>query len=122
MKEGAERAGLIDSVDAIVNVACSRERRTAMKFVLVNDRAARGSTCATCSGSIGFGYLREISSQRLYCDHACYCGRKARSVPIGSRADTGVDGLPVRSAGGFQPGDPGMIGYAALESPAPFAW
>ena len=93
-----------------------------MKFVLVNDRAARASTCVTCSRSIGFGYLREVSSQRLYCSHDCYLGKKVRSVPIGSHADADIDRWPICSAGGFQPGDSGMLGYAALESNVPFAW
>jgi hypothetical protein len=62
-----------------------------MKFVLVNDRAARVSTCANCSTSIGFGYLHEVSFQRFYCDYACYLGKKAKSVPIVSRAGAGID-------------------------------
>jgi hypothetical protein len=65
-----------------------------MKFVLVNDRAARASTCATCSASIGFGYLREVFSEQLYCDHDCYLAKKTKSVPIVSRAGAGIDGLP----------------------------
>ena len=70
-----------------------------MKFVLVNDRAARASTCATCSTSIGFGYLHEVFSRQFYCDHACYLARKAKSVPVVSRAGAGIDGLPIGDAG-----------------------
>jgi len=44
-----------------------------MKFVLVNHRTPLGtSTCLHCSRPLGVGYLREISTQRPYCDHDCY--------------------------------------------------
>ena len=44
-----------------------------MKFVLVNHRTPLGpSACLHCSRPLGAGYLREISSQRPYCDHDCY--------------------------------------------------
>jgi hypothetical protein len=75
-----------------------------MKFVLVSDRAARASKCANCFTSIGFGYLHEVSSQRFYCDYACYLAKKAKSVPIALRTGAGIDGLPIGGAGGFQPG------------------
>jgi hypothetical protein len=69
-----------------------------MRFVLVNDRAARASTCATCSTSIGFGYLHEVSSQQFYCDHACYLAKKAKSVSVVSRTGAGIDGLSIGGA------------------------
>ena len=44
-----------------------------MKFVLVNHRTPLGSSaCRHCSRPLGVGYLREISTQRPYCDHDCY--------------------------------------------------
>ena len=44
-----------------------------MKFVLVNHRTPLGTpACLHCSRPLGVGYLREISSQRPYCDHDCY--------------------------------------------------
>jgi hypothetical protein len=44
-----------------------------MKFVLVNHRTPLGSSaCLHCSRPLGVGYLREISTQRPYCDHDCY--------------------------------------------------
>ena len=44
-----------------------------MKFVLVNHRTPLGTpACLHCSRPLGAGYLREISTQRPYCDHDCY--------------------------------------------------
>jgi hypothetical protein len=44
-----------------------------MKFVLVNHRTPLGTpACRHCSRPLGAGYLREISTQRRYCDHECY--------------------------------------------------
>jgi hypothetical protein len=44
-----------------------------MKFVLVNHRTPLGSSaCLHCSRPLGVGYLREISTQRPYCDQDCY--------------------------------------------------
>lgn len=50
-----------------------------MQFVFVNDRMPRGrSTCAGCREQLGLGYLREMSSQRVFCSYQCYeCHRKA---------------------------------------------
>jgi hypothetical protein len=70
-----------------------------MKFLIVNDRAARAAKCAHCAKPIGVGYLHEITSRRFYCDHECYVGHKARVAPIAWRADSGIDGLPI---GGFK--------------------
>jgi len=44
-----------------------------MKFILVNHRTPCGpSTCIECSRSLGPGYLRDVSTQRRYCDQHCY--------------------------------------------------
>jgi hypothetical protein len=44
-----------------------------MKFVLVKGRTPRTqSFCARCCESIGESYLREIATQRAYCNHKCY--------------------------------------------------
>jgi hypothetical protein len=69
-----------------------------MKFVLVNDRTARASTCANCSTSIDFGYLHELFSRHFYCDHACYLAKKSKPVPVVSRAGAGIDGLSIGDA------------------------
>src|SRR5271166_5915643 len=52
-----------------------------MKFILVNHRTPCGpSTCIECSGSLGPGYLRDVSTQRRYCDHHCYLRYEAKSL------------------------------------------
>jgi len=83
---------------------------TTMNFVLVNDRAPRGArACAHCSTPIGLGYLRDVSSKLLYCDHECYV-RYSKQAPIGSLAEAddnlpirlvgeGIDSLPIRRLG-----------------------
>ena len=44
-----------------------------MKFILVNHRSPLNTaTCTECARPLGAGYLREVSSQRQYCDHDCY--------------------------------------------------
>jgi hypothetical protein len=45
-----------------------------MKFVAVNGRTPRlNSYCAMCCEAItGDYYLREIATQRFYCDYGCY--------------------------------------------------
>ena len=44
-----------------------------MKFVLVSDRTPnKQSFCVLCRGSIGRGYLREVSTGLFYCNHDCY--------------------------------------------------
>jgi hypothetical protein len=70
-----------------------------MKFVVVNDRAARAAKCAHCAKSIGVGYLHEIQSRRFYCDNQCYIADKARVAPIDSRAGSDIDQLVI---GGFK--------------------
>jgi len=49
-----------------------------MKFVLVKGRTPRTqSVCALCCESIGESYLRDIATQRTYCNLKCYvdCGK-----------------------------------------------
>ena len=64
-----------------------------MVFVLVNHRLPPGlSTCAHCSKSISMSCIRDLSSQRPYCDHATldesleldpWCGGQAlASTPV----------------------------------------
>jgi hypothetical protein len=51
-----------------------------MKFVLVNHRTPVGtSTCIECRRPLGRGYLREVPTQRQYCDHDCYVRYEAKS-------------------------------------------
>ena len=52
-----------------------------MKFVLVNHRAPLNTvTCTECAKDLGAGYLREVSTQRQYCDYDCYLRYEARSL------------------------------------------
>jgi hypothetical protein len=52
-----------------------------MKFILVNHRSpAQVSTCTECERPLGSGYLREVSSQRQYCDYDCYHRDEAKSL------------------------------------------
>jgi hypothetical protein len=52
-----------------------------MKFVLVNHRAPLNTaTCTECAQALGSGYLREMSTQRQYCDYDCYLRYQARSL------------------------------------------
>lgn len=51
-----------------------------MKFVLVNHRAPLDTaTCTECAQSLASGYLREVSTQRPYCDYDCYHRYQAKS-------------------------------------------
>lgn len=44
-----------------------------MRFVLVNERSPRPrSCCVMCNQQIEAGYLREIGTHLIYCDHDCY--------------------------------------------------
>jgi len=52
-----------------------------MKFILVNHRTPRSpSSCIECSRSLETGYLRDVSTQRRYCDHHCYLRYEAKSL------------------------------------------
>jgi hypothetical protein len=58
-----------------------RLRRTVMKSIFVNHRAPLGSLhCFACSRSLGPGYLRDLSTQRPYCDHDCYARHQKASL------------------------------------------
>jgi hypothetical protein len=64
---------------------------TAMKFIWVKDRAPHAtSKCAYCSMTIGIGYLRDLTSDLLYCDFACYC-----EAPVVMSIGAGIDSLPM---------------------------
>ncbi len=52
-----------------------------MKFILVNHRTPLCTvTCTECARPLGTGYLREMSSQRQYCDHDCYLHYQTKSL------------------------------------------
>jgi hypothetical protein len=52
-----------------------------MKFMLVNHRTtADASSCIECSRPLGRSYLRDVSTQRQYCDHDCYAQYEAKSL------------------------------------------
>jgi hypothetical protein len=53
-----------------------------VKFVIVCDRAPRmSSVCARCAKPIHVGYLRELTSDLPYCNHACYRRRNMALTP-----------------------------------------
>jgi hypothetical protein len=61
-----------------------------MRFVLVNDRAPHPqSTCEQCGRPLVAGYIRELSSRLLYCDHTCYL-----DPTIATCMWAGIGGLP----------------------------
>ena len=66
-----------------------------MRFVLVNERTVRASSCTHCSTPIGLGYLREMPSHQLFCDYACYTGKKPRHSPMTLRPGAGIDGMQI---------------------------
>lgn len=67
-----------------------------MKFILVNHRTpSRPSNCIQCARSLGAGYLRDVSTQRRYCDHDCYRRYQAKSLFMPWLAVTGADQGPV---------------------------
>ena len=69
-----------------------------MKFVLVNERKPREApTCACCGTPITMGYLRDLSSQLPYCDHACFSRRKTGSMPMVFGLGAGIDSLQLRN-------------------------
>ena len=52
-----------------------------MKFILVNHRTPLCTvTCTECARPLDTGYLREVSSQRQYCDHDCYLHYQTKSL------------------------------------------
>jgi hypothetical protein len=63
--------------------ATGGDRLPSVKFVLVNHRTPAGAShCTECSRALRRGYLREVSTQRQYCDHDCYVSYEARSWPL----------------------------------------
>ena len=82
-----------------------------MKFILVNHRTpSRPSNCIECARSLGAGYLRDVSTQRRYCDHDCYRRYEAKSLFMPWLAVTRADD---RSATDY-PAQLGMIAPLAL--------
>lgn len=66
-----------------------------MKFILVNHRTPLGqSTCIQCSRSLGRGYLRDVSTQRPYCDYDCYLRYETKSLFMPWLAVTRSDPWP----------------------------
>ena len=53
--------------------------------------------CARCGAPIATGYLRDLSSQQPYCDHACFLGRKMAYTPTLFRLGGGIDSLQFSS-------------------------
>jgi len=52
-----------------------------MKFILVNHRTPLNTaSCTECAQTLSTGYLREVSSQRQYCDHDCYLRYETKSL------------------------------------------
>ena len=52
-----------------------------MKFILVNHRTPLNTAaCTECTRPLETGYLREVSSQRQYCDHDCYLRYETKSL------------------------------------------
>ena len=74
--------------------------RITMNFVLVNERTPRApSVCAHCSTPIGLGYLRDVSSQRQFCDRECYVRYSKEAARTRSLAAADIDGLPIPLTG-----------------------
>jgi hypothetical protein len=60
-----------------------KQADSAMKFVLVNHKTpADASSCIECSRPLGRSYLREVSTQRHYCDHDCYLQYAEKSLSM----------------------------------------
>ena len=51
-----------------------------MRFVLVTDRALKGSCCALCREAIRAEYLRDLGTRLSYCDYHCYSDHLRMSV------------------------------------------
>lgn len=74
---------------------------TIMKFVLVNHRTPCGpSSCLECCRPLRSGYLREVATQRPYCDYDCYRRYEAKSLlmPWLAFAQAGREPVPAYSA------------------------
>jgi len=84
-----------------------------MKFILVNHRTPLSpSTCIECSRSLEAGYLRDVSTQRKYCDHHCYLRYEAKSLFMPWLAITRADHGPSMN----YPAQLGMITSLAAAS------
>ncbi len=54
-----------------------------MRFVLVNGRSPRPrSGCVMCNQQIEAGYLREVGTNLVYCDHDCYADHCKSAVTL----------------------------------------
>lgn len=66
------------------------DRRGHVRFIMVNGRTPRPqSFCLMCDQPIGAGYLREIGTHLVYCDHDCYadhCNSAVRLLEHRARA------------------------------------
>jgi hypothetical protein len=66
-----------------------------MKLIFVNDRIPLGpSSCFACSRSLGPGYLRDLSTQRPYCDYDCHARYQTASLFMPWLAATRADPWP----------------------------
>jgi hypothetical protein len=61
-----------------------------MRFILVNGRTPRPrSLCVMCDQPVAAGYLREVGTHLVYCDHDCYaahCNSAVRVIENRARA------------------------------------
>jgi len=90
-----------------------------MKFILVNHRIPLSTvTCTECARPLDTGYLREVSSQRQYCDHDCYLHYQAKSLFMPWLV---ADGGERRPAGWLSAGWPATPYVASYELMASFA-
>ena len=84
-----------------------------MKFILVNHRTPLNTaTCTECDRPLGTGYLREVSSQRQYCDHDCYLHYEAKSLFMPWFTATRGDRLPATN----WPATPYVASYELIAS------
>jgi hypothetical protein len=52
-----------------------------MRYIVVNDRHPReDACCGFCCEPIGEGYVRELGTRILYCDHTHYSAHVESSV------------------------------------------
>ena len=74
-----------------------------VRFVLVTGRAPRGeSYCFFCGDEIQQTYIRELPTDRLYCDTACYLGHAKMlmlAVDRGTRQASRSDAHPAAGRG-----------------------
>ena len=88
-----------------------------MKFVLVNHRTPLSTaTCTECARPLGTGYLREVSSQRQYCDHDCYLCYRTKSLFMPWLAAEPGDRLPAGWPAAVWPATPYVASYELIVS------